>query len=346
MRFLVVITSALLSILWCADVLAHTEGNPVDHFSPGEFGDPCFEKDCDKGRYYDGGHGHIDSITPHVWGYWTCGGYAAATETSEEGCDNDDKNGGNGPIISGTTTQTYTTTPQTPTEVIRDVVEESVDLDESKEIPEEPEVTKTPVQWVKQDFFYGFNFVSFPVQPPDVVTISDFWHKHIYWFSDTSIHTLVDGCWVSYSGGPDERSGDIPIDPYRGFVFYVKDKSLTNGFVLAYSGIPYERKAMLDIPIGNTLLGLSQIPVGVVKPSDLLELGAVVVLVEVDRELYLVGRAGDPGDVELETNSAVMVVAQQPITLNYEVAAAPSAPVVHRKSVTVTSWGAVKRNSQ
>ena len=97
----------VLAILWCTDVFAHLEGGPRAHFQPGKgaggtytFGtvtgiykaDPCLRmgKGCGgDGKIpfpYEGGHGHIDSGTSRSWGYWTCGGYAAAMRIDDPDC--------------------------------------------------------------------------------------------------------------------------------------------------------------------------------------------------------------------------------------------------------------------
>ena len=97
----IVLFLIVLSVLWCADVFAHGDGNPVAHFDPGESDDPCDERPCDVNKrspnYYDGGHGHIDEYRgndPSSWGYWTCRGYAAATRTSNAHCPDPDPDPG------------------------------------------------------------------------------------------------------------------------------------------------------------------------------------------------------------------------------------------------------------
>ena len=37
----IVLFLIVLSILWCADVFAHDDGDPAAHFCPGEASDPC-----------------------------------------------------------------------------------------------------------------------------------------------------------------------------------------------------------------------------------------------------------------------------------------------------------------
>ena len=121
----------VLAILWCTDVFAHLDGDPIAHFQPGEeaggtytFGtvagtyeaDPCLRKRCagdgETPFPYKGGHGHINSETPRIWGYWTCGGYAVVMGIDDPGCptasdgdgnndvddnnNNDDSNNNNG----------------------------------------------------------------------------------------------------------------------------------------------------------------------------------------------------------------------------------------------------------
>ena len=89
----IVLFLMVLSILWCADVFAHNDGDPVAHFCPTTSADPC-KGTCDAGSDYysdyNGGHGHINKYrddnnngqhdlgenNPSSWGYWTAGGYA------------------------------------------------------------------------------------------------------------------------------------------------------------------------------------------------------------------------------------------------------------------------------
>ena len=68
----IVLFLMVLSILWCADVFAHSFGdNPVAHFCPTTQDDPCMPSGCtdDPVKYeefmdtYSGGHGHINSLS-------------------------------------------------------------------------------------------------------------------------------------------------------------------------------------------------------------------------------------------------------------------------------------------
>ena len=85
----IVLFLMVLSILWCADVFAHSfsADNPVAHFCPTTQDDPCMPSGCtdDPVKYeefmdtYSGGHGHINVYQPGTddassWGYWTAGG--------------------------------------------------------------------------------------------------------------------------------------------------------------------------------------------------------------------------------------------------------------------------------
>ena len=94
----IVLSLIVLTVLWCADVFAHDDGNPVAHFDPGEPGDPCHDTACAVGDEYDGGHGHINEYRddnnndPNSWGYWTCGGYAVAMGTSDAHCPDSNPN--------------------------------------------------------------------------------------------------------------------------------------------------------------------------------------------------------------------------------------------------------------
>ena len=99
----IVLFLMVLSILWCADVFAHSFGDnkPVAHFCPGTTKDPCEGTTCDVGSDYDGGHGHISKYTDvnennrydhgvddaTAWGYWRAGGYAVVRgDAPDIGC--------------------------------------------------------------------------------------------------------------------------------------------------------------------------------------------------------------------------------------------------------------------
>ena len=93
---IIVLSLIVLSTLWCADVLAHS--SPVRHFVPCTDNDPSVHNEQDKQDCIDdgyrGGHGHVDETHDGTstgeassWGYWDACGYAAATGTSTEDCD-------------------------------------------------------------------------------------------------------------------------------------------------------------------------------------------------------------------------------------------------------------------
>ncbi|MYE88142.1 hypothetical protein F4X33_04005, partial [Candidatus Poribacteria bacterium] len=88
----------VLSTLWCADVFAHMDSEIKRHFVPCTVGDdPSVDdaedrQDCIDSGYLNG-HGHVDKTRDGTaggnassWGYWDCGGYAAATGTSDANC--------------------------------------------------------------------------------------------------------------------------------------------------------------------------------------------------------------------------------------------------------------------
>ena len=93
---IIVLSLIVLSTLWCADVLAHP--SPIRHFAPCTDNDPSVDNEQDKQDCIDegylGGHGHVDETHDGTstgeassWGYWDACGYAAATGTSTEDCD-------------------------------------------------------------------------------------------------------------------------------------------------------------------------------------------------------------------------------------------------------------------
>ena len=97
---IIVLSLMALSTLWCADVLAHMDGEIKRHFAPCTDSDPSVDNEQDKqdciDSGYQGGHGHVDKTHDDTtngrassWGYWDPCGYAAATGTSAEGCGDD-----------------------------------------------------------------------------------------------------------------------------------------------------------------------------------------------------------------------------------------------------------------
>ena len=47
--------------MWCADVLAYSDGNPKALFEPYTTQDPCYgDPNCEAGNTYFVGHDHID----------------------------------------------------------------------------------------------------------------------------------------------------------------------------------------------------------------------------------------------------------------------------------------------
>ena len=96
----------VLAILWCADISAHQTSTVVRHFEPCTDNDPSVDNEQDKQDCIDndylGGHGHVDKTHDGTvdgdassWGYWTCGGYAAATGTSDANCPDPTDGSGN-----------------------------------------------------------------------------------------------------------------------------------------------------------------------------------------------------------------------------------------------------------
>ena len=111
----------VLAILWCADVVAHNDSNPLRHFEPCTDNDPSVDNEQDKQDCIDndylGGHGHVDKTHDGTvdgdassWGYWTCGGYAAATGTSDANCPDPTDDSGNNDDSTHTAATTATTT--------------------------------------------------------------------------------------------------------------------------------------------------------------------------------------------------------------------------------------------
>ena len=102
---------------------------------------------------------------------------------------------------------------------------------------------------------------------------------------------MVDREWVIYSGDRTDASGTIPLSSVMGLAVRLDWASW-----LGVTGLLLPVPDVVELQAGATLLGLPKLPIGVVKPSDLLSDGVYAVIVERMGEIYLVARAGDSGD--------------------------------------------------
>ena len=200
------------------------------------------------------------------------------------------------------------------------------------EIPKPPElpVEKTLERWEVQ-FYKGWNLVSFPVLPSGVETIADLYHRWDFFSAhNADIFTLIDQNWVLYNGIGDGVAGEIPLSANLGLVVRLDWASW-----LGVRGVPLPNEGSVDLRPGVNLVGFADLPPGVKRPSDLLSDVICAVVVTRRGALYLIGRAGDSGDEPLERGQAVILVATEPTTLQL------TSPTMD-EDVSVRGWGAEK----
>ena len=257
----------------------------------------------------------------------------------------------NTPVKTTTRTTTSTTantsvvyvsyTTPTHTVVVLPEPAEQIEQDPVKVVveqeiePVEVVVPPIPKEYHDIQFYGGMNFVSIPVSTYGIQTVSDFWNQYTF-LQDLNgiIFVYVDGEWLNYAGD-NTVVGDIPLTPYTALAV-----SLNSASLLGLDGIPFEKESTIQLDVGVNFVGFPTLPIGVVYPSDLIELGACAVVVTIEGKLYIVGRAGDDGDVEIQPNQALFVITKNPIQLVFEeVAAAPMAP---RAGNSIMTWGDVK----
>ena len=263
-------------------------------------------------------------------------------------------------------TPTRPTTTTTPTSIVPvptdDMTEEQKDIvEEIIETP--PEVVEEVVEDAR--FIYGYwykgiNLVSFPVLPHGVETIADLFAEYDglfhpyelvseepFVYTGDSIMTVIDGEWVSYGGEADNPIGDIVIAPYMGFVLLL-DYSVW----ISMDGRRLIGDGMLALEPGLNLVGITEQPIGIAKPSDFLFIDGVCAVISRvitdlgrDKQWYLVGRVGDPGDeYPVELAKAYLVITTQEGTIEFEQDMdIPSAPPAPRVDNMTTTWGAMKQ---
>ena len=311
---LVAILLAIL-VMWCADVLAHNDGNPKAHFDPYTQEDPCWNSSCSDSEY-KGGHGHIDGYDDkngndrwdlgeeNSWGYWTCGGYkylVPETDCSKPQSTLQPQSRNNSPSTSE------------PIAVVLDrIVEDEPEPPVDIEIPElPPPVPVVEKVWWDYQFWRGWNLMSFAVLPEGVETLSDLYH-HWAFFAAHNAHIVVniDGEWLLYSG-EGEPTGEIPLSAHLGLAV-----RLDWAAYLGVRGVPLASAETIDLHAGANLVGFPVLPADVHVPSDLLTDTICAVIVTRRGEFYLVGRAGDSGDEALENGQAVILIVTEPTTLN------------------------------
>ena len=241
-------------------------------------------------------------------------------------------------------------------------VEEQV-VEEINEVAEEiiEEVVPKTYRFEYGYWYQGYNLVSFPVLPEGIVTIRDLFDRYSLFadfellnenpigYTGDKIIVYADGCWLGYGGEDDNVIGDIEITPYMGF-----------GLLMDYSGwIAMSGRRLVgdgsyELQAGVNLLGITQMPVGIEKPSDFLLVDGVHAVISrvitglgKEKDWHLIGRIGDPGDeypVALG-QAYILITSWGGGVIDFEdvpdgdIAAAPMAPRVDN---IATSWGSIK----
>ena len=360
--FISIVISILLAVLvlWCADVLAHSDGNPSAHFEPYTTQDPCWDSSC-KDAAYRNGHGHIDRYEDdnsngrwdlgeeNSWGYWRCEGYkylfpetdcSEPAETrgrgSEEARERGSESRSEDPDKSGEAREredSSVTEPEAIAVVLDRIIEDEPEPSADIEIPEPPPPPVEPPQLERWEWQFrkGWNFVSFPVLPVGVETVSDLYHHWTFFAAHSAdIVMNLDGEWLLYSGVNDGIAGEIPLSAHLGLAVQLDWASW-----LGVSGVPLPNAGTIDLRPGVNLVGFPDLPPGVSRPSDLLSEVICAVMVTRRGELYLVGRVGDSGDEPLERGQAVILIATQPTTLELK-------PSTELNGQSLRGWGAEK----
>lgn len=348
--FFSILIAVLLAILvmWCADVLAHSDGNPKAHFEPYTTQDPCWGNDCNDADFI-GGHGHIDAYDDengnerwdvgeeNSWGYWTCGGYkylVPETDCSEP----------KPQLITSTTTTSITreSTESQSTTVL--VVEETLEAAQTTipETVEVPEPESPPVEvfetyrWDYQ-FYKGWNLVVFPALPEGVETIADLYARYAFFGAyNADIVVNLDGMWLKYSGDMESDVGDIPLSPHLGLAIRL-DYSAFLGNILRSKTESNETQIVLRA--GANLIGFPEVPSQYERPSDLLSRVVIAVILTQEGSLKLVARVGDSGDDPLVDGQAMIVIATEVTLINLQPPLAPS--VIATRKIT-TTWAEMK----
>ena len=343
MKTIRIVLSSIL-ILWCADVLAH--GTPAAHFCPGSTADPCEGRGCDTSDEYIGGHGHIDDYDDdnsngqwdigeeNQWGYWTKGGYEA-TGNSSNNCSS---------YATPPPPPRSSSTPP-PTAQLLDLNFVSVlkAEDSLKEVktPEVSEPLPAPKVQTEYQLYIGWNFISIPVQTPGAAeTVADLFaeYEEVWVSAGASIHVLVEGCWLEYSGEVGQVAGEVPLTAYLGMAIFLRNHPVYIGI----RGVPLPTQDSIELQVGVNAVAFPQLPPSIERPSDLLALGVCAVIVQdADRQFQLIGRVGDRGDDLIRPSQPLFVVATSPITLQIQETIA-GAPAAQRTKSLALTWGSLK----
>ena len=244
-------------------------------------------------------------------------------------------------------------------EVSEEVIEEINEV--AEEIIEEviPKTYRFEYGW----WYQGYNLISFPVLPDGVITIKDLFDRYSLFqsfelinenpigYTGDRIVVNVDGDWLGYGGESDNPIGDIEITPYMGFALLMDYAAwiAMNGRRLIGDGI-------YGVQVGMNFLGITQMPVGINKPSDFLLIDGVEAVISrgitdlgQNKNWYLIGRVGDPGDeYPVALGQAYLIISSSAGgIIEFEDVVEDSvnaAPIVTRSSNLVTTWGSLKSN--
>ena len=263
------------------------------------------------------------------------------------------------PTPTPTPTPTSTSTPRPTTPRPRSnptpsasAVIELPDPDEQPAPPDDTSIIDNPVEAVVEpvELIYhewtwrkGYNLVSFPVMKPEIETVADLYQEYALFNPPQDIiYVVIDGNWFAYNGQEGQVAGEVQITPYLGVVM-VMDWAA----ILGMRGVEQIGDGELELVPGLNVIGLSELPSRYRVPSDFLMIDGIEAVMATGwndetkmSDIYMIGRAGDPGDNPLYLGQAVMIISTSQLTLDLS-GDIPSAPGVHR---TLTkSWGAMKR---
>lgn len=234
------------------------------------------------------------------------------------------------------------TQPETVEEVIEQIEQDIETPPEDIEVlePDEPPEPEPVLERWTVHLRRGWNMVTFPVLPEGVDTISSLYHYKGWPLSrfNARIITYYSGQWVLYTGPPDDVAGEIPLTANHALIIHVQEAVSISLYAV---GQHLSGRSSVEVVSGINGIGLTELPVTVERPSDLLSNTISVVLVEQDGDFYLVGRVGDTGDALLRKGQAVFVFATGDGIVS--LGDVPSAPSAYR--VLTTSWGRIKKGS-
>ena len=166
-------------------------------------------------------------------------------------------------------------------------------------------------------------------------------------YTGDAIYVNIDGCWYPYSGEEDNIIGDIEITPYLGVAMLMDWSALVGmrGQRLIGDGV-------FELKLGMNVVGITEMPVGIEKPSDFLLIDGVELVIsrgieDFGRESnwYIIGREGDPGDhIPVALGQAYIIISTSESMIEFgDVMAAPAAPTAPHSDTLATPWGAMKQ---